>query len=406
MDFELSSRALDYQKRVRAFVRDHVLPLEAARSRDAARHAGAWREWTLSPASEALKERARAEGLWNLFLPDAEHGAGLSSVEYAPVAEEMGWSVLAPEIFNCNAPDTGNMELLSQYGTPEQRQRWLTPLLEGRMRSAFAMTEPDVAGSDATGLRATAQIAGDDYILNGRKWWVTGLGHPHCALAIFVGVTEPGADRHRRHSLLLVPLDTPGVTIKRMLPVFGDYDEPYGHGELSFEEARVPRTNLLGGAGRGFELAQARLGRGRIHHCMRCVGAAERALSLLVERAASRTAFGQRLLELGGNRERIADLRVAIDQARLLCLHAAWRLDAVGALASLADVAAIKLVAPEVLQRVVDEAIQVFGAAGLASDLPLAALFAQARALRIADGPDAVHRALIAKLELRRHGVQ
>ncbi len=406
MDFEHSPPALDYQRRVRSFVREQVLPLEAEHFREIAlaRHGGDWTTWRVSPTVEALKRKARDAGLWNLFLPDREHGAGLTSVEYAPVAEEMGWSTLAPEVFNCNAPDTGNMELLWHYGSPEQKERWLLPLLEGQIRSTFCMTEPDVASSDATNMRATARLEGDEVVLNGRKWWATGLGHPECRFAILMGVTSPGADRHRQHGMVLVPLDTPGVSVKRMLPVFGEYDEPYGHGEVWLEDVRLPKSSLIGGAGRGFEIAQARLGPGRIHHCMRCIGAAERSLGLMIDRGLQRVAFGQRLLDLGGNRERIADLRLRIDQARLLTLHAAWRLDAVGPLAAIGDVSAIKLVAPSVLEAVVDEAIQLFGGAGLSSDTPLTGFFAVARALRIADGPDAVHRALIAKLELQKHG--
>jgi alkylation response protein AidB-like acyl-CoA dehydrogenase len=408
MDFELSPRAREYRERVRRFVHEHVLPLEAEHFREiaAARRGADHRSWRVSPGVEALKQRARSEGLWNLFLPDPAQGPGLTSIEYAPVAEEMGWSVLAPEVFNCNAPDTGNMEVLWKYGSDEQKQRWLVPLLEGRIRSVFLMTEPDVASSDATNVRATAAIEGDSVVLNGRKWWATGLGHPECRVGIFMGVSDPGADRHRRHSMVLVPMDAAGVRIERMVPVFGEYDEPYGHGEAWFENVRLPRENLIGGPGRGFEIAQGRLGPGRIHHCMRCLGAAERALQLMIERGLARSAFGQRLVDLGGNRERIADARVAIDQARLLTLHAAWRLDAAGALAALGDVSAIKLVAPSVLQRVVDEAIQMFGGAGVSADVPLTALFALARVLRIADGPDAVHRALIAKLELKKHGAR
>ncbi len=405
MDFEHSPRALDYRDRVRGFIRAHVLPIEAEHFRAlAAEHHGAdHRSWRVSPAVEALKQRARSEGLWNLFLPDPAHGPGLTNLEYAPVAEEMGWSQLAPEIFNCNAPDSGNMEVLAKYGSEEQKQRWLQPLLEGRIRSVFCMTEPDVASSDATNVRASASIEGDAIVLNGRKWWATGLGHPECRVGIFMGVTDPGAERHRRHGMVLVPMDAPGVRIERMVPVFGDYDEPYGHGEVAFENVRVPLSHLVGGPGRGFEIAQGRLGPGRIHHCMRCLGAAERALALMVERGLARTAFGHRLVDLGGNRERIAEARIAIDQARLLTLHAAWRLDTLGALGALAEISAIKVVAPNVLQQVVDDAIQVFGGAGVSADVPLTALFAQARVLRIADGPDAVHRALIAKLEIRKH---
>jgi alkylation response protein AidB-like acyl-CoA dehydrogenase len=405
MDFSHSARAQQYVERVRAFVQEHIAPVEAEHLQHLAQapRDGDWRAWTLSPAVEALKEKARAEGLANLFLPDPALAPGLSTLEYAPVAEEMGTSFLAPEIFNCNAPDTGNMEVLWKYGSPAQKERWLTPLLEGRIRSVFCMTEPDVASSDATNMQAEAVLEGDSVVLRGKKWWSTGLGHPNCKIAIFMGVTDPSASRHRQHSMVLVPLDTPGVHIKRMLPVFGDFDAPYGHGEVWFDDARVPRENLIAGPGMGFEIAQGRLGPGRIHHCMRCIGAAERALKLMIERGLSRTAFGKSLLNLGGNQERIADLRIAIDQARLLTLYAAWRLDEVGALAALTEISAIKVVAPNVLQKVTDEAIQLFGGAGLSGDTPLAAIFAMARVLRIADGPDAVHRGMIARMELSKY---
>ncbi len=404
MDFQPSPRAKTYLERVRVFVRERILPAEARHfeALAVARHGADWRKWTVSPEIEHLKREARALGLWNLFLPDEELGAGLSTVEYAPLAEEMGWSFLAPEIMNCNAPDTGNMEVLWKYGSDEQKERWLEPLLEGRIRSTFCMTEPDVASSDATNLRATATLDGDEVVIDGLKWWSTGLGHPQCEVAIFLGVTDPLAERHRRHSMVLVPLDAPGVTIRRMLPVFGEYDEPYGHGEVEFEQVRVPRENLIAGPGRGFEIAQGRLGPGRIHHCMRALGAAERALELMIRRGLERVAFGKPLLDLGGNRERIADLRLAIDQARLLTLHAAWKLDELGPHGAMADVSAIKIVAPNVLEQVTSEAIQLFGGAGVAAETPLPALFAMARMLRLADGPDAVHRAVVAKAEIRR----
>jgi len=405
VDFTLAPKVLALRDRVRAFVHEHVLPAEDAvlRDRAAQAHGGDWTRWTVSPEVEALKARARAEGLWNLFLPDAARGAGLRTVEYAPLAEEMGRSVLAPEVFNCNAPDSGNMEVLWHYGSPEQQARWLEPLLAGRIRSTFCMTEPDVASSDATNMQATAVIDGDTVVLNGRKWWSTGIGHPECRVAIFMGVTDPAADRHRRHGMVLVPMDAPGVTIRRMLTVFGDYDAPFGHGEVAFDDVRVPRANVIAGPGRGFEIAQGRLGPGRIHHCMRCIGAAERALALMIERGLRRIAFGRPLIDLDGNRERIAELRMAIDQARLLTLYAAWKLDQVGALGALAEISAIKVVAPNVLQRVADEAIQLFGGAGVSADVPLTALFTQGRVLRIADGPDAVHRGLIARTELGKY---
>ncbi|MCB9687944.1 MAG: acyl-CoA dehydrogenase family protein [Alphaproteobacteria bacterium] len=405
MDFRPSERSKTLTDRVRAFVSEHVVPVEERlmAARRATRSSPDWRTWSVPPEVRELQARARAEGLWNLFLPDPEHGAGLSNVEYAPVAEEMGRSFLAPEVFNCNAPDTGNMEVLHKYGSPEQQARWLGPLLRAEVRSVFLMTEPEVASSDATNLRATALVEGDEVVLNGRKWWTTGLGHPDAKVGIFLGVSDPNAHRHLRHSMVLVPLDAPGVRIERMLPVFGEYDEPYGHGEVVLEDVRLPASAVIGGPGMGFAIAQGRLGPGRIHHCMRCIGAAERALELLIRRSLSREAFGKPLASLGGNRERIADLRMAIDQARLLVLHAAWRLDELGPLGAISDVSAIKVVAPNVLERVVDEAIQIHGGLGLSDDVPLVALHAMARVLRLADGPDAVHRGVVARAELARY---
>jgi alkylation response protein AidB-like acyl-CoA dehydrogenase len=408
MDFAPSPRALDYAGRIRAFIAERILPVEEAlfdpaNPRSYGQQGTDWTRWTEAPEIAALARQARAAGLWNLFLPEPEYGAGLSTVEYATLAEEMGKSVLAPEIFNCNAPDTGNMEVLAKYGSPAQKAAWLAPLLAGEIRSVFCMTEPEVASSDATNLVATIEERGDSLILNGRKWWSTGLGHPRCRLTLFLGRSNPEAHRHQQHSLVLVPLDTPGVTIRRMLPVFGEYDPPYGHGEVDFVDVKVPRENLVLGAGRGFEIAQGRLGPGRIHHCMRCLGAAERALELMIRRGLTRVAFGKPLIDLGGNRERVADFRIAIDQARLLTLHAAWRIDQVGALAALPEISAIKVVAPNVLQSVVDAAIQIHGGAGLSHDTPLASLFAIARVLRLADGPDEVHRAVIAKAEIAKY---
>jgi acyl-CoA dehydrogenase len=405
MDFTLSPRALELAGRVRAFIDEHIAPVEVNyfQTLRARHHGGDWKRWTISTSIEALKEKAREQGLWNLFLPDPQLGAGLSTLEYAPVAEVTGRSLLAPEIFNCNAPDSGNMELLYHFGTDEQKKQWLEPLLAGEIRSVFFMSEPEIASSDATNIASTIEEEGDELILNGRKWWSTGVGHPRSKLGIFMGRSKGSSDRHRQHSLVLVPLDTPGVTIERMLTVFGDYDEPYGHGEVTFEQVRVPKSNLVSGLGKGFEIAQARLGPGRIHHCMRAVGAAERALELMIERGLSRSAFGKPLMELDGNRERIARLRIAIDQARLLTLYAAWKIDHGGALEAMSEISAIKVVAPNVLQQVVDEAIQMHGAAGVSQDLPLTGFFAMARALRIADGPDAVHLGLIARAELRKH---
>ncbi len=386
-------------------MQEHILPVEEAHFNDlrAMNHGGDWTRWRTSPLIEDLKAKARAAGLWNLFLPDPTLGAGLRTLDYAPVAEATGHSLIAPEVFNCSAPDTGNMEVLWHCGTPEQKETWLTPLLAGEIRSAFCMTEPDAASSDATNIEATIEEDGGDLVLNGKKWWATGVGHPRCRIAIFMGVSDRSADRHHRHSMVLAPLNAPGVTIKRMLPAFGEYEEPCGHGEVWFENVRVPKTNLLLGSGRGFEIAQMRLGPGRIHHCMRAIGAAERALALMITRGLTRAAFGKPLLSLGGNRERIADLRIAIDQARLLTLYAAWKIDQAGVSGAMTEISAIKVVAPNVLQRVVDEAIQMHGGAGVSHDFPLTALFSLARSLRIADGPDAVHRGVIARLELARY---
>ncbi len=405
MDFEPSVRSQDVLRRLRRFMREHIEPIEADYLREArALNSGAdWTRWQVPAQMAELKARARAEGLWNLFLPDAELGAGLTTLEYAPLAEAMGRSLIASEVFNCSAPDTGNMEVLHHFGNDEQKRQWLAPLLAGEIRSVFCMTEPDVASSDATNMQATIREDGDELVLDGRKWWSTGLGHPNAAFAIFMGLSNPDNDRHQRHSMVLVPLDTPGVRIERMLPCFGEYDAPSGHGEVVFEQVRVPRANLIKGLGDGFAIAQGRLGPGRIHHCMRAIGAAERALELMIERGLSRVAFGKPLLELGGNHERIADARIAIDQARLLTLYAAWKIDTHGVAAAMSEISAIKVVAPNVLQQVVDEAIQLFGGAGVSHDVPLTSLFAIARALRIADGPDAVHRSLIARIEIGKH---
>ncbi|GAB4185858.1 MAG: acyl-CoA dehydrogenase family protein [Wenzhouxiangellaceae bacterium] len=404
MDFKLSPTAEDYRQRVRAFMQESVYPYEDEYREALRQHCSGddWRNWRVPERIGELKQAAREAGLWNLFLPDAEHGAGLSNVDYASVAEETGRSLLAPELFNCNAPDTGNMEVLAQYGSEEQQQRWLQPLLRGEIRSAFCMTEPAVASSDATNMQATARIEGDEVVLEGSKWWSTGIGHPLCRFVIFMGLTDPEAERHQQHSMVLVPLDTPGVEIQRMLAVYGDYDPPYGHGEVRFKQVRLPLDHLILGPGRGFEIAQGRLGPGRIHHCMRCIGAAERVLGMAVERGMSRTAFGKPLMLLDGNRRQLAELRLAIDQARLLTLHAAWQLDQVGARKALTAISAIKVIAPRVLQQAVDFATQIHGAAGLSDDLPLTGFHAMARSLRLADGPDEVHQAMISKLELKR----
>ncbi|MDD9893817.1 MAG: acyl-CoA dehydrogenase family protein [Gammaproteobacteria bacterium] len=405
MDFQHSAQTLDYQKRIRKFIKEHIEPIEHQYYLEiiAKKNAGDWKNWEVPAELEALKQKAKAEGLWNLFLPDSGLAAGLNNVDYAPLAEEMGRSFIAPVVFNCNAPDTGNMEVLWKYGTDEQKEQWLKPLMDGTIRSAFCMTEPDVASSDATNMEATAVIDGDEIVLNGKKWFATGIGHPECKTLIVMALTDENADRHHRHSMVLVPMDTAGVDLQRMLPVFGEYDEPFGHGEVHFNDVRVPVSNFIVGPGKGFEIAQGRLGPGRIHHCMRCIGAAEMALKLMIERGMQRVAFGKPIIHLGGNREKIADFRMAIDQARLLTLSAAWKIDKVGALAALTEISAIKVIAPNVLQQVIDEAIQMFGAAGVSHDTPLATMYAYARTLRIADGPDAVHRGMVARLELAKY---
>jgi alkylation response protein AidB-like acyl-CoA dehydrogenase len=401
MDFAPSAKAAQYVERVAAFMQRHVLPAET-QYRAALAGSPDWRRWKQPAVMESLKARARSEGLWNLFLPHHPGGAGLTNADYACVAELTGHSLIAPEVFNCNAPDTGNMEVLAMYGSPAQQEKWLVPLLAGEIRSAFCMTEPEVASSDATNMRATAAIAGDEIVLNGRKWWSSGLGHPNCRILIFMGLTDANAEKHSRHSMVLVPVDAPGVKIERMLPCYGVYDEPFGHGEVSFTNVRVPRENVVAGPGRGFEIAQGRLGPGRIHHCMRAIGAAERALELLCARAESRVAFGKPLAALGGNADVIANCRMAIDQARLLTLKAAWMMDTVGAKGAMSEISQIKVVAPNMAQKVIDAAIQVHGGAGVSDDFPLTALAGYARILRIADGPDEVHRALVAKIELRK----
>jgi len=400
MDFNLSAKSQDYLTRVKKFIDEEILPIEDDYFRQLK---SLENPWVVLPIIEELKTKAKAQGLWNMFMPVAPYGAGLTTEEYAPIAEETGRSFIAPEIFNCNAPDTGNMEVLIHYGSEEQKQQWLPKLLNGEIRSAFCMTEPDVASSDATNMASTAFIEGDEVVLNGRKWWSTGIGHPDCEMIIFMGLTYPEANRHQQHSMVLVPVNTPGVKIERMLSVFGEYDEPYGHGEVSFTNVRLPKSAFIAGAGRGFEVAQGRLGPGRIHHAMRTIGAAERALALLIERSISRQAFGKNLVDLGGNKAFIAEARMAIEQARLLTMKAAWTIDNYGIKAAMSAVSQIKVVAPNVLQMIVDKAIQIHGGAGLCEDFPLTMLFATARSLRIADGPDEVHRALIAKLELKKY---
>lgn len=397
MDFGLSERTEELRGRVRRIVRDEIIPHESetAETGDAV-------VWTERPWAVELKERCRAEGLWNLFLPDGEHGAGLTNLEYATLAEEMGRSPLAPEIFNCNAPDTGNIEVLYHFGSEEQKREWMLPLLEGRVRSGFAMTEPGVASSDATNMEASARIEGDEVVLDGTKWWTTGAGHPNCEVFVFMGVTDPDAHRHRRHSMVLVPRNTPGVTIDRMLPAMGRFDEPYGHAQVSFDGVRLPASAIIAGPGMGFLIAQGRLGPGRVHHCMRLIGLAERALELACKRGTEREAFGKPLVNLGGNRERIAEARMAIDQARLLVLRTAWLLDTQGVAGALSEVAQIKAAVPTMAQNVIDFAIQIHGGAGVSDDFPLAGMWTAARSLRLADGPDEVHRGTVARYELRR----
>jgi len=402
MDFAIPPRAQDYLQRLAAFMREHVLPGEAKYCSEV-QNVADWRSWKQPSIMEELKAKARAAGLWNLFLSEKQYGAGLNNVEYAPMAEMMGRCFIAPEVFNCNPPDTGNMEVLVRYGSEEQKQLWLKALLAGEIRSAFCMTEPGIASSDATNMQATAVIEGDQVVLNGRKWWSSGVGHPHCRLLIFMGLTNGGADKYQRHSMVLVPLPTPGVEIVRMMPVFGAYEAPFGHGEVSFCNVRVPVKNIIAGPGRGFEIAQGRLGPGRIHHCMRTLGAAERALELLCRRSLARVAFGRPLAELGGNADVIANARILIEQARLLTLKAAWMIDQLGAKGAKSEISQIKVVVPNTALAIIDQAIQMHGAAGVSEDFPLAEMFASIRTLRIADGPDEVHRALIAKLELNKY---
>ena len=397
--FQLSDRAQDYQRRLLDFMDAHVYPIEQEFHRQVDEAADRWQPPAIL---EPLKEKAKAAGLWNLFLPDSELGAGLSNLEYAPLCEIMGRVIFAPEIFNCSAPDTGNMEVLVRYGSDEQKERWLKPLLAGEIRSCFAMTEPEVASSDATNIASTITRDGDEYVISGRKWWTSGAGDARCKVAIFLGVNATDGPRHLRHSMILVPLDTPGVTTERMLTVFGYDDAPHGHAEITFDNVRVPASNMLLGEGRGFEIAQGRLGPGRIHHCMRSIGVAERALEAMCRRANERVAFGRQLSEMGTLRADIADSRMEIDQARLLTLNAAHMMDTVGNKVARSEIAMIKVVAPNLALRVLDRAIQAHGGAGVSGDFHLAYHWAMSRTLRLADGPDEVHRETVAKLELKR----
>ena len=399
MQFEYSDKVKSLQKRLQAFMDEYIYPNEQ-RHHDELDHGDRWQP---SRVIEELKPKARAAGLWNLFLPESEHGAGLTNLEYAPLCEIMGRAHMAPEVFNCSAPDTGNMEVLARYGTPEQKQRWLVPLLNGEIRSCFSMTEPAVASSDATNIEASIVRDGDHYVINGRKWWSSGAGDPRCKISIFMGKTDPTAQRHKQQSMVLVPMDTPGITINRLLTVFGYDHAPHGHGDVTFKDVRVPVSNMLLGEGRGFEIAQGRLGPGRIHHCMRTIGVAERALETMCERVTSRVAFGKKIAEQGTIRADIATSRMEIEQARLLVLKAASMMDTVGNKAAKTEIAMIKVIAPNIALRIVDRAIQAHGAAGVCQDTFLAAAWANLRTLRLADGPDEVHRESIAKYELDRY---
>jgi len=400
MDFEYSQKVKDLQARVSAFMDEHIYPNEQRFFREV-EEVGPWK---VPPVFEELKPKAKALGLWNLFLPQSEYGAGLTNLEYAPICEIMGRSLLAPEVFNCNAPDTGNMEVLVRYGTAPQKKQWLEPLLAGEIRACFAMTEPDVASSDATNIESRISRDGDDYVINGRKWYSTNAIDPRCKIFIFMGKTDPdNPDRHKQQSMILVPMDTPGVKVVRPLPVLGFYAMPDRAGEVIFENVRVPASNMLLGEGRGFEIAQGRLGPGRIHHCMRAIGLAERALERMCKRSLERVAFGKPIAQQGVTVERIAEARIMIDQARLLTLNAAHRMDTVGNKEAKAEIAMIKVAVPNMACKVVDMAMQAFGAAGLSNDFGLASAYALARLLRIADGPDEVHRNQIGKLELAKY---
>lgn len=399
MEFEYSDKVKDLLRRLQAFMDEHIYPNEQRFFDEAERN-----RWLPTRIIEELKPKARAAGLWNLFLPDSEYGAGLTNLEYAPLCEIMGRSAMAPEVFNCSAPDTGNMEVLVRYGTPEHKERWLKPLLAGEIRSCFAMTEPAVASSDATNIQASIVRDGGEYVINGRKWWISGAGDPRCKIAIFMGKTDPSAPVHKQQSMILVPTDTRGVKIERQLKVFGYDHAPHGHGELTFDNVRVPASNILLGEGRGFEIAQGRLGPGRIHHCMRCIGVAERALETMCKRVQSRVAFGKPLAEQGTIRADIAISRMEIDQARLLTLKAAYMMDTVGNKGARAEIAMIKVVAPNMALRVLDRSIQAHGGAGVSQDTFLAAAWAGVRTLRMADGPDEVHTESIAKNELKKWG--
>jgi acyl-CoA dehydrogenase len=397
MNFEFTDKVEGFRRRLHAFLDEHIYPNEQRFHDEIERN-----RWLPTRVVEELKPKARAAGLWNLFLPESEHGAGLTNLEYAPLCEIMGRSHMAPEVFNCSAPDTGNMEVLARYGTPEQKKQWLAPLLAGEIRSCFAMTEPAVASSDATNIEARIVRDGDQYVVHGRKWWTSGAGDPRCKIAIFLGKSDPAAATHKQQSMILVPMDAPGVKIERMLTVYGYDHAPHGHGEVTFANVRVPVSNILLGEGRGFEIAQGRLGPGRIHHCMRCIGVAERALETMCKRVQERVAFGKTLAEQGTIRADIAASRMEIEQARLLTLKAAYMMDTVGNKAARTEIAIIKVMAPNVALRVLDRAIQAHGGAGVSQDTFLASAWAMSRTLRLADGPDEVHIESIAKWELAK----
>ncbi|WP_421792559.1 acyl-CoA dehydrogenase family protein [Hyphobacterium sp.] len=400
MEFTYSPRCQEHLDRLRAFMDAHVYPNEATYAQQLA--AFGENRWQVIPIVEELKEKAKAADLWNLFLPESDKGAGLTNLDYAPLAEEMGRVLWSSEVFNCSAPDTGNMEVLARYGTPEHQKTWMEPLLAGQIRSAFLMTEPDVASSDATNIQCRIERDGDEYVINGRKWWSSGAGDPRCKIYILMGKTDPDADKYRQQSMILVPAETPGITIKRHLPVFGYDDAPHGHMEVELKDVRVPASNMLLGEGRGFEIAQGRLGPGRIHHCMRTIGAAERALELMVKRGMSRVAFGKRVADQSVWHHRIAKARIDIESARLLTLKAAWMMDTVGNKVAQKEIAMIKVAAPRVALQVIDDAIQIHGGAGVSADTPLAGAYAGIRTLRLADGPDEVHERAIARMEMKR----
>ena len=399
MNFETTEKIDFYLPKVKAFVEEHVIPVEKEiHGQDRPLE----ERWQPHPELEPLKEEAKKQGLWNLFLPDSELGAGLSNFEYAHLAEQMGRTAFASEAMNCSAPDTGNMEVLVRYGSNEQQDQWLKPLLNGEIRSAFGMTEPGVASSDATNMEAKAELVNGEWVINGEKWWTSGAGDPRCKIIIFMCVTNPDNDRHRRHSMILVPMDTPGVEVQRMMHVFGYDDAPHGHAHIKFNNVKVPYENVILGEGRGFEIAQGRLGPGRIHHCMRAIGAAEVALEMMCDRGMKRTAFGQELVRLGGNYDVIANSRIEINQARLLTLQAAWMMDKYGNKHAASEIAQIKVVAPNVACDVIDRAIQMHGGGGVSQDFPLAKMYSFMRCLRLADGPDEVHRRSVARIELAK----